>query len=239
VPNRFVRKIKSGEIESIEELKSEFKEQAKLTHPDLRGPGERAGAEAEFVAVRDEYEAALRGFERHRFGARDLSGDRRDGEPSGAGASCAGPAGPLPGDAWACLALLLKRGFPKSPKHEKEKLRYEYAVWRLGQALGPALRGLFAAFESELLDQKALRPEVLDLEMTLILDLLEYRELGLAPMRTRIVLSLGALEADPRAGPGFRRFARLLSSELGIGGELGAAPTPVFSSTRPYENRRR
>ena len=35
--NRFVRRIKSGDIESVSELKSEFKEVAKLTHPDLRG----------------------------------------------------------------------------------------------------------------------------------------------------------------------------------------------------------
>jgi hypothetical protein len=192
MPNRFIRRIKSGEIESIEKLKSEFKELAKLTHPDLRG----SGAEAEFVAVRAEYEAALRGFGRRHVGASDF------------------------GDAWACLGLLLKRGFPKSPKHEKERLRYEYARWRFAQALGAVERGLFRAFEAELLDQKAMGSEALASEMALVRDLLDYRELGLAPMRTHIVLRLGALKADPSVGPDIGRFVDALARELGIGGEI-------------------
>jgi hypothetical protein len=216
MPNRFVRKIRSGEIESIEALKSEFKEQAKLTHPDLRGPGDRAGAEAEFVAVRDEYEAALRGFERHRFGARPRDEAARAFRGDAAGADA-----PLSDQAWACLALLLKRGFPKSPRHEKEKLRYEYALWRLGEALDPGFRALFRDFESELLDQKAMGSQALGPELALIRDLLEYRVLGLTPLRTRIVLSLGALGANPGVGPAFRSFARSLARGLGVGIELG------------------
>ena len=56
--NRFVQLIRSGEIDSVEDLKTVFKELAKATHPDLAG----AGAGDEFVAVRLEYENALHDF---------------------------------------------------------------------------------------------------------------------------------------------------------------------------------
>jgi hypothetical protein len=213
VPNRFVRRIKSGEIDSIEELKSEFKELAKLTHPDLRGPG----AEADFVSVRAEYEAALRGFERHRFGARDPRAEAWEGREAASGS-----AEPLSDVAWACLALLLKRGFPKASRHEKEKLRYEYARWRFAQALGPGSRGRFAAFESELLDMKAAGSAALAPCLELLAELLDYRGRGLAPMRTQVILSIGSLRSDPRVGAGFRGFADALARDLGLGGEIGA-----------------
>jgi hypothetical protein len=210
--NRFVRRIKSGEIESVEELKSEFKELAKLTHPDLLGPGADGDG---FARLRAEYESALADFTRHRFGAR----------PGGAGAGLHGGArdGPLSDEAWACLALLLKRGFPKLPRHEKETLRYEYAKWRLETALGPEARALFRACEAELVATRGgpssggIRPA-----LELIRGLIEYREKGLSPMRTHIVLSLGALRADPRAGPGCLAFVRSLAGDLGIGGEIDA-----------------
>ena len=48
--NRFVRRIRSGDIGPIEELKSEFRELAKLTHPDVRDD-----ASGEFAAVRSEF----------------------------------------------------------------------------------------------------------------------------------------------------------------------------------------
>jgi len=211
VANRFVRKIKSGEIESIEELKSEFKEIAKLTHPDLLGQDSREGSGNEFAAARSEYEAALRDFEKHRFGARERRGDAARGR---------GAAGPMPDAAWASLALLLKRGFPKTPRHEKEALRYEYAVWRLAEALGPEGRLSFSAFESDLLDMKAGLSPFLDPAMELVADLIEYRERGLAAMRTQIVLSLGSLRAEPGVGTGFRRFAEAMAAELWIGGEI-------------------
>jgi hypothetical protein len=206
--NRFVRRIKSGEIESIEELKSEFKALAKLSHPDLLGPG--AGGD-DFARLRAEYESALRDFVKHRFGA------RRD-DPDAGGAR----GDPLSDDAWACLALLLKRGFPKIPRHEKEALRYEYARWRLARALGTERRGLFFACEPELLDMKTARSGALGLATGLLRNLIDYREKGLSAMRTDIVLSLGKLRGDPRIGPEFRAFALSLAGELGIGGELGA-----------------
>jgi hypothetical protein len=208
--NRFVRKIRSGEIESVDELKSEFKALAKLSHPDLRGPG--TGGE-EFARLRDEYEAALRDFVKHRFGARPADGGLA---PVGSGRD-----GPMADDAWACLALLLKRGFPKVPRHEKETLRYEYARWRLAEALGPSRRALFSACESELLGMRSSGSAALAPVLGLLGNLIDYREKGLGAMRTHVVLSLGALRSDPRVGPGCGAFALSLAAELGIGGEIG------------------
>ncbi len=214
--NRFVRKIKSGEIESIGELKSEFKALAKLSHPDLLGPG---AAGYEFAGLRDEYEAALRDFVKHRFGARRAEG------PAEAATGGARPDGPMADEAWACLALLLKRGFPKEARHEKEILRYEYARWRLSESLGPERRALFAACEPELLAMRRARSAALPPALALLSGLIEYRGKGLRPMRTHILLSLGALRADPRVGPGYLAFALSLAGELGIGAEIGTWPT--------------
>lgn len=209
--NRFVRRIKSGDIESVEDLKSEFKDLAKLTHPDLHGKGK----EGEFVAARAEYEAALRDFEKHRFGA----SRGRDAESSARpGGDVAG--NPLSDAAWLCLELMLKRGLPKSARHEKERLRYEYARWRLEQALGPRGGELFRAFESELLDMKACRSEALAPALALLRDLIEYRYAGLAAMRTHVVLSFGRMKADPRTGRAVLGFVSMLAGDLGIGGEL-------------------
>jgi hypothetical protein len=203
VANRFVGKIRRGEIGSIGDLKSEFKELAKLNHPDLLGPGSDAG---DFRLLREEYEAALRDFEKHRFGAR--RGDTSSGS------------GSFRDEAWACLALFLKRGFPKVPRHEKEALRYEYARWRLGDALGSELAERFLACETELLELKAESPRALGSALALLRELIVYSDKGFPAMRTQILLSLGALDADPRIGPGCRGFARRLAGELGIGSEI-------------------
>ena len=196
---------------SVSELKSEFKEVAKLTHPDLRGGAGGPGVEEEFVAARTEYEAALRDFEKHRFGARRGSGRAHVGGKMD---------GPLSESVWLCLELLLKRGFPKVTRHEKERLRYEYARWRLEEALGPSRGELFRAFEAELLDMKAFGSEILAPTLRLLVDLIEYRYAGLAAMRTHVVLMQGRLKADSRAGLAFRGFMALLAGDLGIGGEI-------------------
>jgi hypothetical protein len=203
--NRFVRRIKNGEIGSIEDLKSEFKALAKLCHPDLLGPGAEGG---EFASIRQEYETALADFERHRFGARDARAEAPDAAPE---------------DVWPRLALLIKRGFPKVPRHEKETLRYEYARWRLARSLDGELRRLFVACESELLGLRDGSSESVDLVIDLLRSLIEYRGRSLPAMRTQIVLSLGALCADPCVAEGTRAFVRALALELGIGGEIGGA----------------
>jgi hypothetical protein len=230
MPNRFARRIRSGQIASIDELKAEFKSLAKLSHPDLAGPG---ADHAEFAAHRDEYEAALRDFVRHRFGAarsaaRKGSGSASGGAPgdelgeaagAGDGSGGAGCA-PVSAQAWACLSLFLKRGFPKVPRHEKEALRYEYARWRLAEELGREGASLFAACEAELLAVKTSGGQIVAPALALLRQLVDYRSKAVPAMRTEILLSLGALGADPRVGPGYMAFARSLAAELGIGAEL-------------------
>jgi hypothetical protein len=200
VANRFVGRIRSGAIGSIGDLKSEFKELAKLNHPDLLGPDSDAEG---FRRLREEYEAALRDFEKHRFGARLRAPSSGEGS--------------FRDEAWACLALFLKRGFPKVPRHEKESLRYEYARWRLGEALGREGDERFAACEAELLELKAGGSRSLGFALAFLRELIEYRDKDLPAMRTQLLLSLGELNVDPSIGPGSRAFVRRLAGELGIG----------------------
>lgn len=205
--NRFARRIREGRIASIADLKAEFKELAKRTHPDAVGPGADHG---DFAALRAEYESALRDFAKHRFGARAPVGSRAGGAPAA-----------IAREAWPCLAILLGRGFPKSPRHEKEALRYEYARWRLEQALGPEGSALFEDCESELLILREARSAALRPVLGLMRLLIDYGEAGLSAMRTEIVLELSALRRDPRIGPGCAAFLAALAGELGIGGEIG------------------
>jgi hypothetical protein len=219
VANRFVRMIRSGEIGSVGELKSEFKELAKLNHPDLLGSD--ADGEA-FRRLRGEYEAALRDFTKHRFGARAVDvALRADAGPRGFDAAASGP---LSDEAWACLGLFLKRGFPKVPRHEKEALRYEYARWRLGEALGREGEVRFASCEAELLGLKSEGSRSLGPALALLRELIDYRAKALPAMRTQILLALAARGADPRIGPGYMIFVRFLAAELGIGMEIGVIP---------------
>lgn len=196
--NRFARRIREGEIPSPEALASEFRALAKATHPDLAGPG---ADPAEFVRVRSEYEAALRDFERHRFGARAAT--RSEGLPRDAGICDEEPAGDLVEEAWASLALLLKRGFPKTPRHDKERLRYEYARWRFERrlnAFGAGAASRFAAFEPALLVLRATEPERALFVLGLLSEILEYRRSRVEALRTSIAHDLEALrrsDLDP------------------------------------------
>lgn len=183
--NRFARRIRAGEIDSPEALASEFRVLAKATHPDLAGPG---ADPSEFVQVRAEYEAALRDFERHRFGA------RRDGsrpEPRAEADEGAGDE-----RAWSALALLLKRGFPKNPRHEKERARYRYALWRFEREL-PALGGeaarRFEAFAAALGALKETEPVEARRVVALLGELLEYRRARIEALRTSLAHGLEAL----------------------------------------------
>ena len=220
--NRFAGRIKSGEIASVESLKAEFKALAKATHPDLGGV-EASGEE--FARVRDEYENALRDFEKHRFGFRGASrkagSDRHGGMASVAAA-----------EAWsaeviglfAALGLLRKRGFPKSPRHEKERMRYDYARYRFEARLGALGEGglpAFEAFEAALFALRRRDAEAATSVLSLVDELLDYAMRRLPPMRTALVLSMGALSADPRMRGELRSFLVMLASGLGIGPTLG------------------
>jgi hypothetical protein len=210
--NRFARLIRSGEIGSVEELKAAFRAEARESHPDLKGPEADGTA---FIAVRDEYEAALANFERHRFGARSA-------EPGALGSAAAeGPGAADPRELWACLALLLKRGFPKEPRHEKERLRYEYAAWRFSRALAPAEREAFASWEESLRSLRRNDARAFALLYALLGELLEYALCGVDAMRVSLVIGLGRLGADPRFGRDSLAFLGLLAARAGIGAMLG------------------
>jgi len=239
-PNRFVRAIRSGEIESIEDLKAAFRELALATHPDLaarRPPGgatagsegaaaDKSDAGEAFIAVRAEYEAALANFERHRFGV-DLARGRDD-------SSAAAFAGVGGAELWSCLALLRKRGFPKEPRHEKEILRYEYARWRFRASLGQlSISGrataeagksaveAFDAFENAALAMKKAEAPFLASVLSYLDELVDYAARGLPAMRVALVRSYDALRDHPGLSTGARQFLAILSAELGIGPTIG------------------
>lgn len=133
---RIADRVLDGSISSVEELKAYFKARAKETHPDLAD----GGAE-DFVRLRRDYEDALRMLGRS-VHAR-ATGTETDGGP---GMSAADP--------FAAAEILLKRGFPKIPRHRQEALRYAFARIGFLEALGQLGEGapeLFAAFEEEAL----------------------------------------------------------------------------------------
>ncbi|MEI6385591.1 MAG: hypothetical protein WCQ50_03080 [Spirochaetota bacterium] len=220
-PNRFVASIRSGDIETIEDLKAAFRERALVTHPDLAGPATEDGA---FIAVRSEYEAALANFERHRFGARVKSPG-----PGGAREFSPGSTSTGSGGLWACLALLLKRGFPKEPRHEKEGLRYAYALWRFRRALrtldaeGEALAS-FDAAAAPFLELGNSDKATLKLLRNFLGELIDYASRGLPVMRVALVRELDTLGAARilAAGPCYPAFlfAKTLAAALGIGPTL-------------------
>jgi len=184
--NRFVRRIRLGEINSVEDLKIEFKALAKLTHPDLRGPG---AAGDEFAAVRGEYETALRDFVRHRYG----------GPASEAGPPPAFDRGAL----YVDLARLFKRGFPKVPRHEKERLRYEYCRYLARSRLrswDESYPALLDAFGEELLACKSRGSKVYDEALDIVAGVLEYHATGIAHARTAVRLDFARFCAAPAAG---------------------------------------
>jgi hypothetical protein len=143
--NRSVRpslrkRIQDGLIVSVEELKAAFKAEAKRTHPDLAG----ADAAEAFLRLRRDYEAALRTLAKSSPAASDRT-------------SAAAPPEGAYGAPFATLDLLLKRGFPKRPRHDKERLRYAYARIRARAALhvlGEGAERLFDDAEEELLGLK-------------------------------------------------------------------------------------
>ena len=221
-PNRFVRAIRSGEIDSIEELKTAFREQALATHPDLGGTSATADPGEAFIAVRAEYEAALSDFERHRFG----SVAARRGDEGGQRSAHVGSE-----ELWGCLSLLLKRGFPKEPRHEKEILRYEYARWRFRGALASLARERGSAepvdhgpaldrFEGVLLGMKKRRSPALGIILSFLRELIDYASGSHPAMRVALVRDFEHLKNMPELGFNYGELLALLAGELGIGPTL-------------------
>ena len=191
-------KIRAGTIGSLEELKAEFKAAAKRTHPDLGG----TSTAEEFLRLRKDYEAALR----------DLS---------------AGAGGRREEDPFTAFRGLLKRGFPKKPRHEKERLRYTMARLRCRTAFASwdaAAGALFDALEEELLVLKDGDPRGFDIARRLLSDIVAARldgteeriaavRMELSRRTPRTVLGGGGSDArmEWTLGPGTAAFLRFLA----------------------------
>lgn len=235
--NRFVGPIKRGEIGSIEELKSRFKALAKETHPDLGGDGASA---LDFAALRSEYEAALGDFHRHRFGlSASLAGrshsrgqtspqaDGLGGNPSYYAAAFSRP------ELYRRLREVRRGGFPKLPRHEKERLRYEYRRYlalALLDARGGEWRASLEAFEAaQLRGEAAGQAENQGTELGfsdrdlarglgLLDSILAWHTSGLEPEKATIILEFGKLVLDLDGGGGAvmgGQAARRLGEGLG------------------------
>lgn len=211
--NRFIRLIEEGTIATEGELKSAYRAQALATHPDLQGGAIRTTGTLgeDFIKARAEYEAALRYLA------------PKDGQSkAGSGGSGHGNVdhGDRPATAfgkkrdrfdralfYADLAALIKAGFPKVARHDKE--RRKYARLRLhvrsnlaaldGQEHGSCV-ARFDAFERSLTAIKAdsrdqVRDTSLDMIIGLVEDIIDYAECGIVPLRASIEIELATLRA--------------------------------------------
>lgn len=172
--DRFTRSILDGTIGSVEELKAAFREEAKRAHPDLADADGHEG----FLKLRAEYERALRELSRE---SRAVAREEEAGAPREAA------------DPPAALEILLKRGFPKRPRHRKEALRYGYARVRARSALGsadPRLADLFAAMEEELLAGPA---DAAERVVALLGAFLKAERAGAAALSAAVRMELGRL----------------------------------------------
>ena len=146
------------------------------------GPGAAGGA---FAALRSEYEDALRDFVTLRYG----------GPAADSGSALAFDRRGL----YADLARLLGRGFPKEPRHEKERMRYERARYLVRSRLRAWAEGypeLLDEFESTMLDLKAAGDrESFDEALALLAALLEYHERGVDEERAVIGLEFARFRA--------------------------------------------
>jgi len=220
-PNRFAGRVRRGEIGNVAELKAEFKALAKLLHPDLAAPGTSDGED--FAALRADYEAALRDFDRLRF---DLPRSRKAASGSG------NPFVPSRAvhdrrELYASLAALRGRGFPKKPRHEKEMARYGYcralALARL-EAWRPDCPEHLLAFEARILrapgtDDFAQR---MNGEALRLLDaILDYHASGIGEARQGLVFEFARLSAMRREGEAPRGGTAPLGPDEGAAAVLG------------------
>lgn len=164
--DRFTRRVRSGELRSLEELKAQFKALARETHPDTASAADAAERTAAFVALRRDYERALAELGGTAPGAR--AGDAFHGPPPSGGS----------GDWISALEGLLKRGFPKEGRHDKERQRYRVALARARSALGalgPGAPAAFDAFAAELGAQREARAPAAETALRLFRDIVAAR----------------------------------------------------------------
>jgi hypothetical protein len=120
------------------------------------------------------------------------------------------------------LRELRRGGFPKLPRHEKERLRYEYRRFlaiALLEAKGEAWWASFEAFETAHLGgtDPDIPPGILDLSLGLLDSILAWHASGLNHERTGIILEIGKLALDLDGGGGGQprgREARRLGEGL-------------------------
>lgn len=201
--NPFIRGIVDGSIGSVEELKAAFRAEAKRAHPDLSDGG---GGHDAFLKLRADYERALRELGR---------GAER---PAAAETRADAAAGAVPADAPGALDGLLKRGFPKRPRHKKEALRYGAARVRAGSGLrarDESLPALLDAMERELLDGPPAHAEAV---LSFLRAWIAAESSGVAAAAAAAAMELGKLFPP---------------TPLGAGGPDAAAPGTVGEIGRP------
>lgn len=200
--NRFIRGIENGEIATEGELKSAFRALALATHPDLGEAGARGEA---FMKARAEYEAALRYLA--------PGSNVRVGRAFERAVF------------YADIAALLKAGFPKTPRHDKERSKYARLRLRVRSALEEPARAAFDAFERGSLALRESGREgdgaVVDGIRALLEELVEYEECGIVPLRAAIEIEFAALASSPLIGDGVLRFMRFMVSDMHGGPALG------------------
>lgn len=254
--NRFYHAIRDGGIDSVADLKKLFRKLALETHPDLTGAGtprspdpvpETSGQEKpeantheDFIELRRDYERALTSFDRIRFGVsvpRHASG--------------------TPADFFVALGSLLGRGFPKVPRHEKEKHRYDYARKLVLDALAAmdvsdrhSSSGMFLNFEDSLLQVREIDPQLANRILEWMNRLVGYSSTGLDPVAAELGFGLATISrlcgctppevtARDRHGtpPSSRNPRHAGGSRAGSG--LNPESVPPFLSFLLYEARRK
>lgn len=189
----FLSRLRSGAIRSVEELKAEFKAAAKESHPDTGG----APSAEDFLRLRRDYEAALREL------AQAAPPSRASGYAGDAADATPGVADPCRTDPFSALEALLKRDFPKEPKHAQELRRYAVARLRARAALSAAEeRGgsLFDAFEAALLELRRRDPALFRRCRLLLSDLVAAQREESAERLAALRMELRRLAAPPSLG---------------------------------------
>ena len=163
----------------------------------------------EFIRIREEYDRALGDFHRYRFGAgrrERLVLDRRA--------------------FYLNLGILLARGFPKIPRHAKERERYEYARFAFLENMRAAdsLSGasIFASFEEDMFRLKTRNPDGLKELRSWMERLLEYHRSGIGAFIVELRLGArGFASRFPESG-GLADFLDFLVAGLDAGPALAA-----------------
>jgi len=207
--NRFISRIEDGEISTEGELKSAFRALAMATHPDLGEVGARGEA---FMKARADYEAAISYL-----------------APAATTGGLIRMRGRFDRDLfYADLQGLLKAGFPKLARHDKERRKYARLRLNVRSSLsawddrdsGERLIS-FDAFEAELSAMKASpEPDRLEPILALVEEIIEYAECGIVPLRAAIEIEFAAMR-ELGAEPAVLGFLGTLICDMDGGPVLG------------------